>query len=117
MLRQWICATTGGVLFTPKGRAWNRDGPLLGTTGNTALLSLMYGQSRSSQLAQAKRDRYTCFARSQMRYLLGDGGRSLMVGFGKKWPQSVQNRAASCPPSNCTRVCSLVLTLPPVLCL
>lgn len=67
MLRQWICATTGGVLFTPKGRAWNRDGPSLGITANTALLSLMYGQSRSAQLDQGKRDRYTCFARSQVR--------------------------------------------------
>ena len=66
MLKQWICATTGKVLFTPKGRAYNRASPSLGSTANTALLSLIYGQMQSAKVAQAKKDRYTCFARSQV---------------------------------------------------
>lgn len=67
MLKQWICATTGKVLFTPKGRAYNRASPSLGSTANTALLSLIYGQMHSAKVDQAKKDRYTCFARSQVR--------------------------------------------------
>ena len=103
MLKQWICATTNKVLFTPKGRAWNRAAPSTGATANTALLSLMYGQLASKELTTGKRDRYTCFARAQMRYILGDGGRSLMVGWGKKPPRHVQSRMAACPkaPATC----------------
>ncbi len=66
MLKQWICATTGKVLFTPKGRAFNRAAPALGATANTAFLSLLYGQSRSRFISQEKSNRYTCFARSQV---------------------------------------------------
>lgn len=70
MLKQWICATTGKVLFTPKGRAYNKAAPSLGSTANTAFLSLLYGQMKSSFISQAKADRYTCFARSQVRQSL-----------------------------------------------
>ena len=66
MLKQWICATTGKVLFTPKGRAFNRAAPSLGSTASTAFLSLLYGQSHSRYISQEKSDRYTCFARSQV---------------------------------------------------
>lgn len=68
MLKQWICATTGKVLFTPKGRAFNRYAPSLGATANTAFLSLLYGQSNSRYITQAKSERYTCFARSQVSH-------------------------------------------------
>lgn len=67
MLKQWICATTGKVVFTPKGRAYNIRAPTLGSTANAALLSVLYGQTRSPYIPQAKADRYTCFARSQVR--------------------------------------------------
>ena len=70
MLKQWICATTGKVVFTPKGRAYNIRAPTLGSTANAALLSVIYGQTRSSYIPQAKADRYTCFARSQVTLLL-----------------------------------------------
>ena len=66
MLKQWICATTGKVLFTPKGRAFNRFAPSLGATASTSFLSLLYGQSHSRYIDQAKSERYTCFARSQV---------------------------------------------------
>ena len=66
MLKQWICATTGKVLFTPKGRAFNRAAPALGSTASTAFLSLLYGQSRSQYITPEKSERYTCFARSQV---------------------------------------------------
>ena len=109
MLKQWICATTGKVLFTPKGRAWNPEAPTTGGTMNTALLSLIYGQLPSKFVPVGKRDRYTCFARAQMRYVLGDGGRSLMAGWGKRPPQRVQSRMAACPkaPAPCDKVRNL----------
>ena len=70
MLKQWICATTGKVLFTPKGRAFNRYAPSLGATASTSFLSLLYGQSHSRYIDQAKSERYTCFARSQVHHPL-----------------------------------------------
>ena len=42
----------------------------------------------------------------QMRYMLGDSGRSLMAGWGRDPPTHIQNRAASCPPP--PNVCNVV---------
>ena len=78
MLKQWICATTGRVVFTPKGRAYNIASPALGTTANAALLSVIYAQLRSPYVPAAKAERYTCFARAQVCLLhasLLSGGR------------------------------------------
>ena len=41
--------------------------------------------------------RYQCWARSQVRYALGAGGRSFMVGFGERPPTHAASPAASCP--------------------
>ena len=59
--------------------------------------------------------RYICWTREQMRYLLGDAGYSYVVGFWAgtskqpKYPQRPADAAASCPslPENCTAVNSL----------
>ena len=51
-------------------------------------------------------NRYECWARSQMKYVLGsDGvGHSFVVGFGVTPPVQCHHRAASCPdaPATCT---------------
>jgi endoglucanase len=54
----------------------------------------------------SRSDRYACWGLSQARYLLGDGGRSFVAGFGEKPPVSVQDEAASCPrrPAACDAV-------------
>ena len=39
----------------------------------------------------------TCLC-MQTRYILGDAGYSLVVGYGHDAPSHVQNEAASCPP-------------------
>lgn len=46
----------------------------------------------------------------QSRYVLGDGGRSFVGGFGKKAPVQLQNEAASCPnaPTACNAVNGLL---------
>lgn len=37
-----------------------------------------------------------CLARSQLGYVLGDTGRSFVVGYGKRYPQHVQHRDSAC---------------------
>ena len=85
-----VCGLNSQVTFTPEGRAWNPDGPSTGSTANTALLAAIYGQVKSQYITGAQSDRYICFARGQMRYVLGDKGSSLMVGYGAKFPTHVQ---------------------------
>ena len=78
------------MTFTPEGRAWNPAGPTTGDTANAALLAAIYGQVHSQYITKAQSDRYVCFSRGQMRFVLGDKGQSLMVGYGAKFPTHVQ---------------------------
>ena len=41
--------------------------------------------------------KYHCWARSQIRYMIGDSGRSYVVGFGNTPPSHEHHRGASCP--------------------
>ena len=95
------------VTYTGKGRAVNDNGQTLAETSNAAFLSLVYSKyARSVGQYNQLQKRYVCWARGQMRYILGDAGRSLVVGQGVNPPLRVQNEAASCnpSPSTCTRV-------------
>ena len=85
-----VCGLNGQVATTPEGRAWNPAAPKTGDTANAALLAAIYGQLSSPFISAAQADRYICFARGQMRYVLGDKGQSLMVGFGGKAPTHAQ---------------------------
>lgn len=53
---------------------------------------------------------YKCWGLSQMRYVLGDAGRSLVVGVGPTPPKRTQDRGAGCPapPAVCNRVTGLL---------
>ena len=53
--------------------------------------------------------KYICWTRKQMRYMLGDHGFSYVVGFNQKFPLRPADRGASCPraPANCTQVTAL----------
>ena len=53
--------------------------------------------------------KYICWTRKQMRYMLGDHGFSYVVGFNRKFPLRPHDRGASCPsaPANCTQVTAL----------
>lgn len=66
------------------------------------------GVSNSVGDLQDKKQSISCWSQSQVRYVLGDNGypqgNSLIVGWGKKPPQRVQNQAASCP-GNSTLPC------------
>ena len=95
MLKKWICALDGTTSFTPQGRAWNPLAPSLGATGNTAMLAAIYGQMASPHIPASLAASYVCFARAQMRYIMGSGGRSLIAGFGFDPPTHVQVSAGS----------------------
>ncbi len=41
--------------------------------------------------------KYHCWARSQIRYMIGDSGRSYVGGFGSDPPSHEHHRGASCP--------------------
>ncbi|KAK9837911.1 hypothetical protein WJX74_007544 [Apatococcus lobatus] len=111
-MRTWICATGKGegVIQTGStGRAFNRFSPQLGTSINVAFLGLLYSQSPVNRhMKQDKKESISCWSQSQIRYVLGDNsyprGSSLIVGWGNKPPQRVQNQAASCP-GNSTLPC------------
>ncbi|XP_023329807.1 uncharacterized protein LOC111702374 isoform X2 [Eurytemora carolleeae] len=44
------------------------------------------------------------FAKEQIGYILGDGGRSFVVGFGENYPTRPHHKASACPspPTACT---------------
>ena len=59
-------------------------------------------------------EKYICWTRKQMRYMLGDHGYSYVVGSNPpnrpgQFPRRVHNRGASCPaaPANCSEVTAL----------
>ena len=76
--------------YTNKGRAFNPHAPTLGDSLNTAFIGAIYANIPSSQISYNIAFKLTCFARSQIRYVLGDAGRSLVSGLGKKAPTHVQ---------------------------
>ena len=95
------------VQYTPRGRAWNRNSGTLGGTANAAFLALAYSKfARQQHEYNQLQKRYVCWARGQLRYMLGGAGRSLVVGYGVNPPVKVQNEAASCNPS--PTVCNAV---------
>ncbi len=68
---------------------------------NEALMGLLHNKLYPASVNQRREQVYACFARKQMRYILGDGGRSYVVGVGAgQTPCQVHHRAASCGPLN-----------------
>ncbi|CAL8464163.1 g3698 [Coccomyxa elongata] len=95
-LEAWITGTDG-VTYTPNGLAWGSEWGSLRFVGNAALIASVYSKAIAASDA-TKAHRYSCWARSQMKYILGDSGRSFVVGFGKNPPTHIHHRGASCPP-------------------
>jgi hypothetical protein len=95
-LKNWICAGNAAN-YTDRGRAFNPMSGSLGSTANAAMMSLIYGQMMAAEKPASART-YNCWGLSQVRYMMGDAGRSLVVGVGKKAPTRTQDRAAACPP-------------------
>ncbi|KDD72843.1 glycosyl hydrolase, partial [Helicosporidium sp. ATCC 50920] len=107
-LQHWLCANQAAN-YTLRGRAYNPASPSTGATLNTAMTALMFADvvSHTDDVAAKA---YRCWALGQIRYVLGDSGRSLTVGVGKQPPERTQDRNAACPtrPQTCNRVTGLL---------
>lgn len=97
-------AGEAGVLPLQRARADTHPGlpPLPAQWGSLrnvlgpAFLIAQYGHAIRDTDPKAS-GRYTCWARGQLRYALGDAGRSFVVGYGNNPPTHVHHRSASCP--------------------
>ncbi|DBA75362.1 TPA: hypothetical protein ACH3X1_010629 [Trebouxia sp. C0004] len=103
-LEAWLTGTSP-VQYTPAGLAWVSEWGTLRYTMNAALIAEIWSQNIAAT-DSLNSNRYECWARSQMKYVLGsDGvGHSFVVGFGVTPPVQCHHRAASCPaaPATCT---------------
>jgi len=76
---------------------------------NVAAMGLIYGNAvKTNKKYQSKSDRYICWAKGQMRYVLGDVVTGFVVGFpsGGGGYNRPQDRASSCPaaPAVCNAI-------------
>lgn len=77
---------------TPKGLLWLGDDAPNRHAANVALIALQAGLVFPDHSTM-----YETFAKKQINYLLGDSGRSFVVGFGINPPQRPYHRGSSCP--------------------
>lgn len=77
---------------TPKGLVWLDERGPNRHAANAALIAL-----QSSLVFPDHAATYENFAKSQINYMLGDSGRSFVVGFGINPPQRPYHRGSSCP--------------------
>ncbi|XP_070565300.1 endoglucanase G-like [Ptychodera flava] len=88
------CWLTGSRLpYTPKGLVMRNNWGSNRYAANTAAIALI-----ASKYGVEPVDEYVSWAKSQIDYILGDGGHSFMVGFGENPPQRPHHRSSSCPP-------------------
>lgn len=90
-LNSWLPG--GGIHYTPKGLAWRDGWGSNRYAANTAFLALV---AANLGLRPAV---YRNFAKKQINYMLGDSGRSFVVGFGENPPRRPHHRSSSCPSS------------------
>ncbi|XP_002737112.2 endoglucanase F-like [Saccoglossus kowalevskii] len=83
---------------TPLGLAFRSDWGPLRFAAATAMLSLFAADSGIRAI------RYKDWGKQQIDYMLGDSGRSFVVGFGVNPPQSPHHRASSCTEVKCGSV-------------
>lgn len=83
---------------TPLGLVYFSQWGTLRYTANAALICL-----RAADLG-IKSSEYRAFGEEQIHYMLGDGGRSYVVGFGNNPPQRPHHASSSCndPPAPCS---------------
>jgi hypothetical protein len=80
----------------PQGFAWSTEWGSQRYTANAALVGQIYALYRKDDRVTG---RNTCFAMKQLRFMAGDGGRSMIVGTGINPPCRPHHRGASCPPA------------------
>lgn len=85
-----------GVRYTSKGLAFVDSWGSLRYSTALSFMALMYADTISDG---APKRQAQCFAVGQVRYVLGDAGRSYVVGVGDNPPCRVHSRSASCAPA------------------
>jgi hypothetical protein len=98
-MRSWMPG--GGMTYTPKGIAWRDQWGSLRYSANTAFLALMDADYVNATNPTRART-YFNWALGQIKLMIGDAGRSYVVGYGNNPPTHVHHRAASCPPVGCS---------------
>ncbi|XP_070574024.1 endoglucanase E-4-like [Ptychodera flava] len=95
-LDKWLPG--GGIPYTEKGLVFRESWGSLRYAGGVSFLALVAANEG------IRANAYRRFARSQIGYILGDTGRSFLIGFGKNYPQRPHHRSSSCPepPELCT---------------
>ncbi|GAB1606008.1 uncharacterized protein LOC115217910 [Argonauta hians] len=88
ILRNWL---PGGTLpYTPKGLVYRSSWGVLRYAGNMALIALLAAESGLNSTV------YRHWALKQIHYILGDSGRSYMVGSGHNPPRRPHHAGSSC---------------------
>ncbi|XP_076451420.1 uncharacterized protein LOC143287344 [Babylonia areolata] len=90
-LKAWMPG--GSVDYTPKGLAFRESWGPLRYAANMATEALLAAS------AGIEPQTYRQWARGQIHYMLGDSGRSFLVGFGRHPPLRPHHPASSCSPS------------------
>ncbi|CAF4058933.1 unnamed protein product [Adineta steineri] len=82
---------------TPKGLVFMDQWGALRHAGNVAFICLQAAEIGINT------QEYVDFASRQINYILGDSGRSYLIGFGENYPQRPHHRSSSCPsrPASC----------------
>ena len=95
---QWLQNT---AQKTPKGLLWLSQWGSNRYAANSAFLLMQ--AKKIDRIPAGDQDSYFKFGADQINYMLGDGGRSYMVGFGNNPPQKPHHRSSSCPavPAGC----------------
>lgn len=92
---RWMCGGDAQVAnSTRRGLALHPNFTTTGTTENAAFLATIVATHPA--VKQSKQSTFQCWALSQVRYVLGDGGRSLLGGFGEEPPQYAQDAGIAC---------------------
>jgi hypothetical protein len=99
-VQAWV-AGNNGVVYTPDGLA--NDGVLWGTLRESANAAFLLLVAAKYDTDAARSAATVTWSTGQIGYMLGDAGRSFVIGFGNNPPTHAQHRAASCPdpPAEC----------------
>lgn len=88
-LDSWLPGNS--VQYTPKGLAWRNQWGVNRYAANMAFLALIAADHGIKPTV------YRPWAQQQIHYMLGDSGRSYVVGFGANPPQRPHHSSSSCP--------------------
>lgn len=85
--------------YSTKLLAWTPDNPLR-NAANAGLIAVIFAKHGTKK--------YTCWAESQARYMLGSGPRSFVVGFGNNYPKQSLDKVGCKLPSKSPRPWTLI---------